>query len=114
MDSASTVTVQVSLLAKSLSGLSVKVVGPVTSGAACAPLVVQLMENQLSTVLTGSLKVMMMSASTATLVAPSAGVVELTLGAASAGGTGASATPRKAVFVAAVAMEAGEAVMVAL
>jgi hypothetical protein len=63
--------------------LSVKVVGPTSSGAACAPLVAQLIENQLSALKTGSLKVMVMSELTGTLVAPLAGEVEVTVGALS-------------------------------
>ena len=54
---ASTVTVQLSPSTKSLSGSSVKVVGPPDTVAVCAPLVVQDIVNQLPVTLTASLKV---------------------------------------------------------
>jgi len=70
-----TVTVQFSLLVKSESGLSVKVVGPPLTDAELKPLLVQVISNQLPLTTTASLKVISMFASMATLVAALAGVV---------------------------------------
>src|SRR5438874_4290752 len=80
---AMTVTVQLSLFAKSASGFSVKAVGPPLALAVCAPLVAQEIVYQLPATSTGSPKVTVTSALTATLVAPPAGDVLETAGAAS-------------------------------
>src|SRR5687767_2937266 len=80
----SIVTVQVSPNARSESGFSVKEVGPPPAVAVCAPLEPHKIEYQLPDTLTGSLKLMVMLASRATPVAPLAGVVVATEGAASA------------------------------
>src|SRR5512139_1778803 len=77
------VTVQDSLFAKSASGSSVNVVGPPPTTAVCAPLVPQEIPNQEPLTSTASLKVTSMFAAAATLVAPLAGVVPVTIGAAS-------------------------------
>ena len=68
-------TVQVSSLAKSVSGSSVKLVGPPLDGAVCAPLVAQEIVNQGPVTFTGSLKPIVMSESSATPIAPFAGPV---------------------------------------
>src|SRR4051812_24370395 len=78
-----TVTVHVSLAAKSVSGFSVKVVGPPLTVAVWAPLLAQEMLNQLPLTATGSLKVMSMLASSATPAAPLDGIVLATVGAVS-------------------------------
>ena len=77
------VTVHVSSWTKSALGFRVKDSGPPPAAAVCAPLVVQEMENHDPLTVTGSLKFTVMFASTATPVAPAAGVVEETCGAAS-------------------------------
>src|SRR5688500_1424702 len=82
---ATTVTVHSSPSTKSLSGLSVKLVGPPLTVAVCAPLVAQAIVNQLPVAFTGSLKVMSIFASSATPVALLAGVVLATVGALSVG-----------------------------
>src|SRR6185369_11680620 len=81
---AKTVTVHVSLNAKSTFGLTVKVVGPpVTTVSATlrVPEVGQTIWNQLPVTLTGSLNVMLRFELSATFVAPFAGVVAETDGA---------------------------------
>ena len=78
-----TVTVQVSLVEKSVAGSSAYVRGPPETVAACAPLVVQLIEYHAPLTATSSLKVIEMFASFATSTAPFAGVFEATDGAAS-------------------------------
>src|SRR5919202_2763050 len=80
---AKTVTVQVSLAAKSEDGSSVKVVGPPLTVALCEPLVPQEIEYQEPLTFTGSLKVIETFAFTATSAAPFAGVVLETDGATS-------------------------------
>src|SRR5919199_1051619 len=80
---AKTVTVQVSLDAKSAVGSSVKVVGPPLTAAVWEPLVPQEIEYQEPLTFTGSLKVIETLAFTATSVAPFAGVVLETDGATS-------------------------------
>jgi hypothetical protein len=80
---ASIVVVQDSSGAKSASGSSVNVRGPPEATAVCAPLVVQRMSNHEPATATSSLKVRVMFASTATPVAPAAGVVASTRGASS-------------------------------
>ena len=77
------VTVHVSSCTKSVSGFSVNVAGPPLAAAAWAPLVVHEIENHDPLTVTGSLKVTVTSASTATPVAPAVGVVDETCGAAS-------------------------------
>ena len=77
---ACTVTVQDSFSTKSVSGLSVNVVGPPLTVAVWLPLVTQLMSNQVPVTFTGSLKVMSTFAFTATSPAPFAGVVVVTDG----------------------------------
>ena len=79
-DAATTVTVHDSLASKSASGSSVKPLGPPVTAAVWAPLVAQLMVYQSAT-LTGSLKVTVIGAASATPVAPFVGVVEATVGA---------------------------------
>jgi hypothetical protein len=78
------VTVHDSLLVKSVSGLSVKLVGPPLTAAVWAPLAVQLIVNQLPATSTGSPNVMVTSAFGATPAAPAAGDVPETDGADSA------------------------------
>src|SRR5919199_6363067 len=80
---AKTVTVQVSLVAKSTVGSSVKVVGPPLAVAEWPPLVPQEIEYQEPLTFTGSLKVIETFALVATSVAPFAGVVLATDGATS-------------------------------
>jgi hypothetical protein len=80
---ATIVTVQVSLPTRSVSGLSVQVVGPPETVAVCAPEVVQEMVNHVPVTSTGSLKVTVMSEVGFTPSALSAGVVAVTVGAAS-------------------------------
>src|SRR5919204_1048758 len=80
---AKTVTVHVSEPAKSASGLSVKVVGPPLTAAVWPSLELHEIENQLPVTFTGSLKVIVMLLFSATLPAPSAGLVLETVGAAS-------------------------------
>ena len=89
---ASTVTVQSSFGAKFAAGSSVKVVGPPVTLAPCAPLVAQLIVNQLPVTFTASPKVIATLAASATPVAPFAGTVAETAGAGSADGCG-SGTP---------------------
>src|SRR5438128_1047710 len=79
-----TVTVHDSALAKSVAGSSVKVVGPAPNVAACPPVVVQLIVNQLPLTFTGSVKVIVIFAVSATSAAPAAGLVAATAGGASA------------------------------
>jgi hypothetical protein len=78
-----TVTVHVSSWTKSAVGFSVKITGPPLAAAVWAPLVVHEIENHEPLTVTGSLNVTVTSASTATPVAPAAGVVDETCGAAS-------------------------------
>src|SRR5437763_9087545 len=80
---ANTVTLHVSPVAKSVVGSSVKVTGPPETVALWLPLVAHEIEYQPSTAFTGSLKVIEMFESTATFVAPFAGVVLATVGAVS-------------------------------
>src|SRR5947208_15899620 len=80
---ASTVTVHISALAKSVAGSRTKVTGLPDTAAPWSPLVAQAIWNQVSVTFTGSLKVIETLASTATPDAPPAGVVELTAGARS-------------------------------
>ena len=77
------VTVQVSLLTKSESGLRVKMLGPPETAAVWAPLVPQEMLYQGAVTVTASEKVRERLASRATPVALLAGVVELRVGAES-------------------------------
>src|SRR6187455_2946064 len=77
---AKTVTVQLSPFAKFESGLSVKDCGPPETAAVCAPEVAHEIVNQLPVTFTSSLKVSETFASTATSVAPFAGVVACTDG----------------------------------
>src|SRR5437667_7574076 len=81
---ATTVTVQLSPGTKSVSGSSVKVVGPPLTVALCEPLAPQEIEYQTPLTFTGSLNVMLTLALVATSVAPFAGVVDETEGATSA------------------------------
>src|SRR3954453_9845754 len=74
--------------AKLLDGSSVNVVGPPEELAPWAPLAAQEIVNQPAATSTGSLNVIEMFASSATPLAPAAGVVAATLGAWSAGGCG--------------------------
>jgi hypothetical protein len=80
---ASTVTVQVSPIEKSVSGSSVKLCGPPLCVAVCAPLVAQAMLYQPAAATTGSEKFTVMFVASATSIAPFVGDVELTIGAAS-------------------------------
>src|SRR5437588_7782503 len=80
---AKTVTVQVSPWTKSVLGSRVNVVGPPLTVALCPPLVAQEIEYQLPVTSTGSVNVMETFAFTATSVAPFAGDVLATAGAAS-------------------------------
>src|SRR5438093_12192675 len=80
---ASTVTVHISALAKSVAGSRTKVTGLPDTAAPWSPLVAQAIWNQASVTFTGSPKVIEMLASTATPDALPAGVVELTAGAGS-------------------------------
>src|SRR3954453_16338250 len=82
---AKTVTEQVSFGAKFVSGSSVNVVGPPPTVAVCPSLVLQAIEYQPSAADTGSENVTEMFESTATLLEPLAGDVEVTDGAVSAG-----------------------------
>jgi hypothetical protein len=82
---ATIVTVHVSPKAKLVPGSSVNVVGPPLTEAACEPLVPHEIVVQLPVTFTGSLNVTLTFELTATSVAPAAGVVLLTAGAASAG-----------------------------
>src|ERR671935_2223792 len=82
---AKTVTVQVSPWTKSAVGSSVKVVGPPLTDVVWPSLVPHEIEYQLPVTSTGSVKVMEMFALTATSVAPFAGEVLETAGAASVG-----------------------------
>src|ERR687897_836376 len=79
----STRTLQDSFAVKLTSGSMVKVVPLPDDVAACTPLDAHVIANQLPDVLTGSLNVTEMFASRGTPVAFGAGVLELTLGAAS-------------------------------
>src|SRR3989440_2415626 len=81
---AKTVTVQVSLGRKFVSGSRVNVVGPPATVAVCPSLVPQAIEYQPSATVTGSENVIVMFELTSTLLPPLAGVVELTEGATSA------------------------------
>ena len=76
-------TVQVSLVEKSVAGSSAYVRGPPATDAACAPLVVQVIAYHAPLTATSSLKVIETFASLATSTAPFAGVFEATDGAAS-------------------------------
>ncbi len=83
------VVVQLSFNAKSALGLMVKMVGPpltAVSATLRVPLLVQTIWNQLPLTVTGSLKVTWIFVAIATPVAPLAGTVLLTVGAASDGG----------------------------
>ena len=80
-----TVTVHDSALAKSVAGSSVKVVGPAPNVAVCPPVLVQLIVNQLPLTFTGSVKVIVMFASTEMPLAPFEGFVDATAGAVSLG-----------------------------
>src|SRR5688572_28551776 len=80
---ARTVTVHVSLLRKSTSGLTVQLVGPPLTATVCAPEVAQEIVTDALVMVTGSLKVRLMSVFVATCVAPFVGVFAMTLGAAS-------------------------------
>src|SRR6185503_21345278 len=80
---ARTVTVHDSLAANRPAGSSVYVVGPPDDVAVCAPLVAHWIANQSPEIVTGSLKVIVMSLSRATPVAPACGDVVLIDGAAS-------------------------------
>src|SRR6266550_6846663 len=77
---ATTVTVQVSLPTKSVTGSSEKVVDAGVATAGCGPLVEQEIVNQVPVTITGSLNVTEMFAPTATPLAPADGVVRLTAG----------------------------------
>src|SRR5919206_2768685 len=78
---AKTVTVQVSEPAKSLSGSSVKAVGPPLTVAVWPPLELQEIEYQLPVTFTGSLNVIVTLLFNATSPAPLAGLVLETVGA---------------------------------
>jgi hypothetical protein len=78
---ARTLTVHVSPPAKSAAGSSVNVVGPPLTAAAWAPLLPQVIVNQLPLTLTGSLKAIEMFSLAATPLALSAGTVLATAGA---------------------------------
>ncbi len=80
---ATTVTVQVSFATKSVSGSSVNVCGPPVTAALCEPLVPHESVNHEPVTSTFSLKVTDTFAVTETSVAPAAGVVLVTVGAAS-------------------------------
>src|SRR2546421_4417565 len=82
---AKTVTVQVSLGRKFVSGSRVNVVGPPPTVAVCPSLVPQAIEYQPSATVTGSENVIVMFESTSTLLPPLAGGVEPPEGAAPAG-----------------------------
>src|SRR6266536_2831119 len=77
------VTDTVSSLEKSVSGSSVKVVGPPATVAVCGPLEPPEIENHEPVTSTGSENVIETLEPTATFVAPLAGTVELTCGAES-------------------------------
>ena len=77
--------VQLSPGEKSVVGLSVNVVGPPVTTALCRPEAVQLIVNQGSATVTGSLNVTVRFVAASTFVASAAGVVLTTDGAASAG-----------------------------
>ena len=70
---------------KSVVGLSVNVVGPPVTAALCRPDAVQLIVNQGSATMTGSLNVTVRLVLGSTFLASAAGVVLTTDGAASAG-----------------------------
>ena len=92
----STVTVQVSPTAKSVTGSSVYAASAPESANAWAPLVAHEIENDAADTVTGSLNVMPTFAVVATAVAPAAGVVLATDGALSGAGpavTEMSSTP---------------------
>jgi len=91
---AAIVRVQVSPYGRSLVGSMVQLVGPPDAVAAIAPLTEQDSVNQSPVTVTGSVKVTVMLEPTATSVAPSAGDVPDTAGAASPG-----STPQLAVWV---------------
>src|SRR6185369_6583327 len=76
-----TVNEQVSPEVKSASGFRVQVEGPPLLVIVCTPLSAHVRLNDASVTVTGSLKATDRLASSATSPAPSAGVVELTLGA---------------------------------
>src|SRR5436190_477847 len=80
---ANTVTVQVSPLVKSVVGSSENELGPPPRANGCAPETVQEIVNAEPFALTGSSKLTVMFVFDARLTAPFAGVVEVTLGAAS-------------------------------
>jgi hypothetical protein len=80
-----TVTVHVSAVAKSASGFSVNVVGPPLTVAVCAPLEPHEIEYHVPLTFTGSLNVIETLLLTSTPVAPEAGFVLATVGAASEG-----------------------------
>ena len=93
---ADTVTVQLSLRAKSASGLKVNVSGPPERTAVWTPLSAQLMLTASAARSTGSLKVIETSESSGTCVAPPSGVVSATAGAASTGARAAACVRRVA------------------
>src|SRR5947207_6801261 len=76
-------TEHVSLLAKSVSGSSVKVVGPPVTVAVCAPLVRHTIRNQDPMTSTGSLNVTVMLLPTGIPAAPAAGVRAVRVGGSS-------------------------------
>ena len=78
-----TATLQVSPVARSTAGSSVKAVGPPETVAAWAPLVAQVRVRAPAARSTGSVNVTVGLTSAATPVAPSAGVVDWTAGAVS-------------------------------
>jgi len=84
------VTVQLSPGVKSVAGSRVKVIGPPETAAGWSPEDAQEIENHPPVTLTASLKVTVRFAFAATPVAPSAGVVEATYGAASPASVGVS------------------------
>src|SRR5919202_6073610 len=88
---AKTVTVHVSEPVKSLSGSSVNVVGPPLAVAVWPPLEVHEIENQLPVTFTGSVNVIVRLLFSATLPAPSAGLVLVTAGARAPGVRGVGA-----------------------
>src|SRR5215208_6144725 len=77
------VTVQVSVAAKSVSGLSVNVVGPPLTVAVCEPLALHEIPYHEPLGVTGSVNVISMLPERATSVAPAGGVVAETAGARS-------------------------------
>src|ERR687886_1525513 len=96
---AKTVTVHVSEPTKSDSGSSVKVVGPPLTAAVWAPLELHEIENQLPVTFTGSLNVIVTLLFSATLPAPSAGLVLVTAGAWSPGLRGFGAPTGKSALL---------------